>query len=566
MEKDVIHTNYIKYFVLWGLFILLLVFLMANRQRNNGTFNWMTPLWADQAGYYVYLPAFFIHDFDTGSFPENIEERTGGGFHLDLKNNKVVTRYTCGVAILQAPFFALIHFLIGILGQPQDGFSGLYHQVPNLAGLFFTVLGMIFLWRFLRYYYSKKIAFLTLAALFLGTNLYYYAIDSTGMSHIYSFALFAISAWLTKKLLVADQKKQFIFITVWSIVFSLIILVRPSNILLFPFLFCIGPGSFRELKNRVKRFLKLKYVIILAACFIIVFLPQFLYWKYVSGSFLYYSYEGYGFTNWNSPKIIELWFSPNNGLFLYNPLYFAALAGIFLMIRDKKIDGWVIGLTFFTLSYLFASWFIFSFGCGFGSRNFVEYTVMFSIPMGYLFRRIENLKSIKRTGFVILLVLMVLFNLRIVYKYSRCFQGGDWDFTEYVSFLADVKKYHEELNLDTNSRLSSGEEFSEILSIPLNKLYYLNFTKAVVKSKVEIQDVNSEALLVFALDNPDSLFYWKSVNLKDKIPDSKTGKLYSVKEEFLLPEPMPQNSKISCYIWNRKREYIRLEKLELFLE
>jgi hypothetical protein len=566
MSKIFTYFASLKSLAAWLLCAILLVFLVFNRHSNTGTYNWLTPLWADQSGYYVYLPALFIYDFDAGSFPDGIEAKTGDGFSLDTESNKVITRYSCGVAILQAPFFIAIHFLAGILGQTQDGFSGIYHQVPNIAAIFYALLGFIFLWKFLKHYFNSGIRFFVITALFFGTNLYYYTIDSTGMSHIYSFGLFALAVWLTKRLLASERRNHYKYLAVWGFIFSLIVLVRPSNVLFFPFLFCLDCSSAGELIKRIKKFATVKNILLTAAIFSVVSLPQFIYWKYVSGSYIYYSYEGYGFTNWKTPGIIELWFSPNNGLFLYSPLYLAVLAGIFLMIRNKIENGWMILLTFCALSYLFASWFMFSFGCGFGSRNFVEYTVMFSLPLGYLYKRIGDYKKIRNLLIIALIAVMVLFNIRLVYRYSRCFQGGDWDFTEYVSFLKPVRKFHKELELNSEYKLTPEKEFSKILTIPLNKLYYMKFNKAVVRSKVTIQDKNSEALLVFAVDNPDSLFYWNSIKLKDKIPDSKINKLHTVTGEFGLPLPLPENSKISAYIWNMKGEYITIEKFELFLE
>ncbi len=564
MGKNATYLTSVKSLVCWIFVALLLVFLIANRQRNAGTFNWMTPLWADQSGYYVYLPALFIYDFDAGSFPDNVEAKTGDGFLLE--SNKVITRYACGVALLQAPFFLIIHVLAGVLGQPQDGFSGIYHQVPNLAALFYAILGLIFLWKFLKYYFKTGIRIFVLTALFFGTNLYYYTIDSTGMSHIYSFALFSLAAWLSKKITAPDFRNHYAWLSAWGFVFALIILVRPSNLLIFPFLFCLDCATLDELTSRIKRFATFRNIAILAFISLVVFLPQFMYWKYISGSYIHYSYEGYGFTNWKTPKLIELWFSPNNGLFLYSPLYLAAIAGVVIMIRDKKVNGWVILLTFCALSYLLASWFMFSFGCSFGSRNFVEYTVMLALPLGYLFRKIENLKKFKQIFLIALIAVLVLFNLRLVYRYSRCFQGGDWDFTEYVSFLKSVKKFHQELNFKGKNILTPEEEYSDILSVPLNKLYYLRFNKAVVRAKVAIEDENPEAFLVFAIDGPDSLLYWNSINLKDKIPDRKINKLHTVEGEFGLPVPLPENSRISAYIWNKNGESLIVEKLEVTLE
>ncbi len=75
------------------------------RHAQEGTFNWETALWADQVVYYIYLPALFIYDFDAEALPQDIAKRTGGGFYIHPTTGKIQTRYTCGVAILQTPFF-----------------------------------------------------------------------------------------------------------------------------------------------------------------------------------------------------------------------------------------------------------------------------------------------------------------------------------------------------------------------------------------------------------------------------------------------------------------------------
>jgi len=70
----------------------------------------------DSAGYYSYLPAYFIeHDF------EFIRQIIGLG--EDYSGDQVgpfVNKYTCGVAILQSPFFAIGHLMppkCDILGE-----------------------------------------------------------------------------------------------------------------------------------------------------------------------------------------------------------------------------------------------------------------------------------------------------------------------------------------------------------------------------------------------------------------------------------------------------------------
>src|SRR5690554_4943446 len=141
-EGDLISAYSLKSFgpVIWLLVFMAISFLVFNRHQNTGYFNWRSKLWADQAGYYVYLPAFFIYDFDGNRMPEDIVEKTGDGFSID-DQGKIITRYTTGVAIMQAPFFLAIHSLQGLSGQEQDGFSGIYHYVSSIAAIFYAFMG-----------------------------------------------------------------------------------------------------------------------------------------------------------------------------------------------------------------------------------------------------------------------------------------------------------------------------------------------------------------------------------------------------------------------------------------
>jgi len=566
MRKTESIVKSLKNLFLWILITLVLALLIHERHYKSGTFNWTTPMWADQAGYYVYLPGLFVYDFDAKKFPEKIEEKTGFGFSLDLEKNKVVTRYTSGIAILQAPFFLIIHTVAGFLDQPRDGFSGIYHKVPDLAALFYCILGLFFLRKFLLFYYRGRTAWLTVLTLFLGTNLYYYAVESTGMSHVYSFALFASIAWVSKMILSGDVKRLSIYFFIWSLLFALIVLVRPTNILLFPFLFCLDCNSREEFWLRVKRFFNFKALAILFGAFFMVFLPQFLYWKYASGNYITDSYEGFGFSNWKSPKIVELWFSPNNGLFLYSPLYLAAISGLLLMIRQKLVNGLVILITFLVASYVYASWFVFSFGCSFGSRNFVEYLVLFSLPLGYLYSKIPEFGIVKRYLIIALLLVVTLFNLRLVYSYPRCFQGSDWDFGLYRSFIIKISKYRQTVDLKGSETMLPENEYSKTIRLSASDISQIKFKKAVVTARVKLEDLNSEASMVVAVETPDSTIYWNAFKLKEQVPDHRLHKDKTVVGEFVLPVPLPVNSTIAAYIWNKNKETLTLSKLELSLE
>jgi hypothetical protein len=140
--------------------------------------------------------------------------------------------------------------------------------------------------------------------------------------------------------------------------------------------------------------------------------------------------------NWNNPQIIKTLFSPDNGLILYNPMVLLILAGIYFMIKDRFRDGVVTGVLFIVLIYVVSSWWLFSFGCGYGSRNFVEYYSLFVFPMAYFVTRSFEKKGIVLMLSLLLISVFVVYNMKMIYTWDRCWFGSsDWDWGEYLHLL-----------------------------------------------------------------------------------------------------------------------------------
>ena len=176
----------------WILFYGFLIFLTFNKHSRSGYNNYHSEIWADKAGYYVYLPATFKYNFQAEQFPDSIDFKTGHGFHLDPNTNKVQTKYTYGVSFLQAPFYFVADILSPLLEQQPDGFSPIYHSSINFAAISYFLLGLILLNQVLKIAFNKQTAIFVLLSIFLGTNLFYYVVSATGMSHVYSFFLFSL--------------------------------------------------------------------------------------------------------------------------------------------------------------------------------------------------------------------------------------------------------------------------------------------------------------------------------------------------------------------------------------
>ena len=425
-----------KYWIITGtiLFLGISIFLVFNRHSRSGQFNYHSEIWGDKAGYYVYLPAALKYNFNPESFPDSIDSKTGNGFTLNMETQKVVTKYTCGVALMQSPFYLLADVAAKPLGYKKDGFSPIYHWVINVASAFYLTIGLFFLFKFLSTYFSKTNSLLALLIIFLTTNLYYYAIDETGMSHIFSFSLFCIFLYSIKNTgfsLYKKGRKAIIF----GFLIGLIVLIRPTNVIFLFTFFFLDIEARSDIKQRAKKLLNLKVILPTLLGILLAFLPQLIYWKYATGSFIHYSYQDEGF-NWLSPKLVNVWFAPLNGLFIYTPFYLIILASLIVMIKNKKMNGLYIMALFFLLSYVFSSWYDWKFGCAFGARSFVEYLSIFSIPVAYGLSRINRSGNLKKLSFYLITLVLLIVNLKMSYSYDGCFYGThDWDWDRYFVFI-----------------------------------------------------------------------------------------------------------------------------------
>jgi hypothetical protein len=430
--KKITYRKLLRELVLSLLVFTGMMIASESIHRGNGYFNWKSEIWGDKAGYYIYLPATFYYHFNLDEFAPRIDERTGYGFYLDRQSGKMNTKYTCGVALLASPFFVTAHYVSKIFHIPQDwGFSPLYHRMMNVAAVFYLVLGIWLLKRFLENYMKELPAALTVLFVLLGTNLLYYATTESLMSHVYSFFLFSLLLFSFKKFLTAGRKYPWLLVV--SVAFGLIVLVRPFNLVILPFVLLWDLDSKEAFKERIKLILKPRHLLTFLVLVFLVFLPQMLYWKYLTGSFFHYSYGKEGFTNWAHPRIAEVWFSTLNGLFLYNPLVLVFVAGIIWMIFRRRTNGILLLTIFLLISWIFSSWTNWYFGCSFGQRPFVEFYSFFALPFGLVLQRALDRKSLllKMTFFTVIAG-FCYYSIAIMSRFERCFFGSVWDWNQFA--------------------------------------------------------------------------------------------------------------------------------------
>jgi hypothetical protein len=423
-----------RVFFLFFIFSILALFLTFNRHSKSGFFNYHSEIWADKAAYYVYLPATIKYSFNPAQFPDSIDIKTGEGFRLDNVNQKIITRVTYGVALLQLPFFLAADATAKLTDANTDGFSPPYHRSINVASVFYLLSGMFFLRLFLKKRYGETVIFLTLLSLFLATNLYYYSIDETGMSHVYSFSLFSLFLYITVQSSYMKRAKPIHWL-LFGILCGLIVLVRPTNIVFLSTFLFLDIKTKHDFTERIMRLIRLKSFLPMIAGILIIFLPQFLYWSYAYGTPVYYSYGEERFQLAN-PQFLLTLLSPDNGLLLYSPFFLIIITGIVFMLRKKIENAGFIAAIFLIITYVFSSWSSPNFGCSFGARSYVEFLAIFSIPVAFLYKTILNRNKLTMVFFWLAISALAAFSMKMTYSFDECFYGtGPWDWKAYFDLV-----------------------------------------------------------------------------------------------------------------------------------
>ena len=379
-------------------------------------------IWSDSEGYYMYLPAIFIlkdvHKIPSGSVLPQMNDK-----------GEYVIKYTCGVAMMELPFFLVAKWYYQVSGKDwKDYFNLHYMRAMALSGYFYGFLGLFFLAAALRRTFSEIVVAWTILSVFLGTNLFHYLIRAMTMSHAYSFCLFAIIAWL---LPLIYQKPTFGKALFLGIITGLCILIRPTNCLILLFILLYDIYTMSALRLRLmflkEHFIKIVVASIAAA---LVFIPQCIYWYEMTGNFIQYSYANESFTFWQRPKISAVLLDTQNGLFIYSPMAFLMCVGLLIGIEKQRYQGLSLSLIFCISTYLFASWWAWWFGGAFGHRCYVDFYALLAIPLaGFYSRTLQLRSSLLKVIVILVSIFLMYYGVKMSFLHSRLpgpWDGADW--------------------------------------------------------------------------------------------------------------------------------------------
>ncbi len=331
------------------------------------------PIRSDGYSYYVYLPSWFIYG-DT-SLAAVARDCCGGEFPAYTAiirwpgTKRWVNAHPIGVAIMQVPFFLVGHALTKWSNLSPDGFTLYYQHAAGLAGVFWTIAGLLVLRQLLQRHVSDRIAAATLTLVLFGTNLYHYATYDSSYSHVYSFFLLASLLYLTEVWWERPSISRSILLGLTA---GMIVLTRHTNVLFLAIVPLYGVASGADARERARDLgRRWRPLAAAAGAAAITIAPQLSIYYAATGHWLVSSYGELSFT-FLTPHLLGVLFSVQKGVFFWSPVLLAAVAGFVMrrtITRPYALAALVVMLADV---YLIASWWDWQFGASYGHRGFVD--------------------------------------------------------------------------------------------------------------------------------------------------------------------------------------------------
>jgi hypothetical protein len=399
----------------WILVVGFLYYPKWTYPQTEATISW------DVSGYYFYLPSIFIYkDLKQQKFKAAITEKynpTPDPYQsYQHRSGNLVMKYSGGMALLYLPFFTIAHLIAKPLGYPADGFSLPYQVTLGIGSLLVSLVGLYFLRRILIRYFSPAVVASCLLVLVFATNYLEYAAITGALTHNYLFTLYAILLVVTDNYYRKPGLKIAFLI---GLLTGLMTLIRPTEIIsiLIPLLWKLG--NIEAIKARLSFFrTNISHLFVAAAGAVLFGSVQLIYWKYVTGEWLVYSYGNEGF-HFLRPHIYNCLFSFRKGWLVYTPVMLFAVAGYyFIYTRYRQFSG----LLLFSLIFMYInfSWQTWWYAGSLSQRCMVQAYPVILFPLAAFIREVFTRRWLQ----LIFFPLLGLFTWYNLWLHHQAHKGG----------------------------------------------------------------------------------------------------------------------------------------------
>jgi hypothetical protein len=409
-----------KNFAEWALFLLVALCAwhgawMLNHQE---PYDFLRKA-SDNLAYYQYLPAVFKGD--------GLERMPW--VHV-LESGKGISLVTCGVALLELPFFLLGDLWAHSFGYNTDGYSPPYAVANMLCAAVYAGMGCVLAFRLARRFSDNTSALLAVISLFAGTNLYYYAVHEPGYSHVFSFFLVAWVCWSGLRLIDQAGPRHILSFVLGS---SLLILVRQLNVFVLLFPLIMAAGAAGGLKEVLRHLMHHKRVLILSIVVALVpWVLQMMYWKLITGDLITFAYGKKGeHFEWDKMVPGMVLFSVRNGWLVYSPLLIPALGMLVTMAwKRQRVALAILLITALTL-LTYSAWWCWWLGTSYGARGMVDLYALLSIPLAWLIRAAIKMGWSTRLTLGVVMVACIRLNFGLMERFDWLWSWHTWTWQKY---------------------------------------------------------------------------------------------------------------------------------------
>jgi hypothetical protein len=496
-----------------------------------------------------------------------------------------VNMHTTGVALLLLPFFLVSLLFAKLFGYSVDGLSQPFQIGVSIGALFYCLLGLFFLRKLLlKNNFEDKIIAAIIFFLFAGTSLLFYTLGAPSMSHVYSFCLITCFLYASNLFFLSGEKK-YLFIA--SLILSLIILVRPVNVIIVLFLpfFC---NSFKDF------FVKIKYVFssyrqFLPALlmFFSVLSLQCVVWYAQNGKLFQWTYKGNGFY-FTDPSPVKMLFGFDSGLFIYSPICFLFLIGVVFIFRQSSFKFYISVFFISFIVYLFSSYWAYNYFDSFGMRPFVDFFSVFAIFGTFLLREIRNhlFKYVLYVSFLICATISMIYSYQAqtgilpmagmnYEKFKYIFLKTKREYQSCLGGCSDLKPYSLR---NANPFFSFTNNFNDVSKYPKGYFEYkgnewgvecgldsLGFKTKLLYAKVkfkrqEIQTNSSyNGLLVCSVDSKTNASKSYQAFRMNETPAESCCEWKEYDYSFTVAGDFCPNDHLKIYFWNKEKSFFNVD-------
>ena len=574
----------------------------------------------DSFGYYLHLPARYIYN-DPGlknfKWVEAINQTykntpTYYQFSEGTDGQKVI-RFYRGISYVLMPAFWFGDLWARISGSPRDGFSIPYTRAAWIWGLIMNLIGLWFSRKILLRYFDEGTAALTLVLIFGVSNLYFFMAYGNEIPHVYLYTLSSLLIWFTISWHDSPKIKTAIAAGLTS---GLIAASRPSEVLVLLIPLLWGIHDKKSALNKLNLFLEnWTSILALGVAFIILIIPQMLYWKAVTGGWFFEAYNDPGSKlDLDNPRFFNVLLSFRKGWLIYSPVMVFALWGLWKSFKEKKLWAWGVSAYFLLNLYLIAS---FTSLVSYGWRAFIQTYAALLLPMAVFAINLLKAPKVKQYLFTLVLLLLLFLNIFQAIKINRgSIDGSRMTRKYYFATFFKLNASEKDKELLLPERPASGREFIKNTDKFFNRVVrffdyevpnpvyegWLDSTIAYsgkfslrldstiefprgleclyghltqrsylyIRISVRIfpdKDVNdldkSPVLLVTHAIKDNQVYKYSARSISDSTLHIKPGKWNYFWSDYLTPEGLKPEDKIKSYLWFRGKKGYHIDDLRI---